>query len=53
MQDLVKGAGIMVFASSRGNEQPVEFDQHGAFTDAVLEALVGIQIDIVQTGKPL
>jgi hypothetical protein len=40
---LVKKAGVMVFASSRGNEESLEYEQwgHGAFTKAILDGLRG------------
>jgi uncharacterized caspase-like protein len=42
-ESLRKAAGIMVFASSRGEEKSLEHAdwQHGAFCKAILEALAG------------
>ncbi|MFO0816352.1 MAG: caspase family protein [Pirellulales bacterium] len=41
--DLVKEAGVMVFASSRGREKSIESTEwgHGAFTRALLDGLEG------------
>lgn len=49
---LRKAAGIMVFASSRGEEQSLEDEewQHGAFCKALLEALAG-KADADRDGK--
>lgn len=43
VEQLVKKAGVVVFASSRGNEQSFEQAEwgHGAFTKAVLDGLRG------------
>jgi uncharacterized caspase-like protein len=49
---LVKDAGVMVFASSRGTEKSLEKAEwgHGAFTLAVLDALKG-QADLIEDGR--
>ncbi|NUQ63640.1 MAG: caspase family protein [Pirellulales bacterium] len=49
---LVKDAGVMVFASSRGNEKSLEDPdwRHGAFTRALLDGLDG-QADLIADGR--
>jgi len=51
-EPLLKDAGVMVFASSRGNEYSVEREQwgHGAFVRALLDGLEG-QADLIADGR--
>jgi uncharacterized caspase-like protein len=50
--DIMKEGGVMVFASSRGNEKSLEDAKwkHGAFTRALLDGLGG-QADLIKDGK--
>ncbi len=50
---LVKRAGVMVFASSRGSEYSYELDdvKHGAFTEALIEGLGEGKADLEIGGK--
>jgi uncharacterized caspase-like protein len=50
---LVKRAGVMVFASSRGSEYSYERDEdkHGAFTEALIEGLGSGKADFEIAGK--
>ena len=51
-ESLVKDSGVMVFASSRGNERSAENVDwgHGAFVRALLDGLDG-QADLIADGK--
>jgi hypothetical protein len=50
---LVKRAGVMVFASSRGSEYSYELDaaRQGAFTAALVEAVAGGKADLEVAGR--
>jgi uncharacterized caspase-like protein len=51
-ESLVKDAGVMVFASSRGNEKSSEREEwgHGAFVRALLDGLEG-RADLIADGQ--
>lgn len=51
-EPLVRGAGVMVFAASRGMESSLELSslRHGAFTYALLEGLRG-KADLIPDGR--